>query len=339
MKRLSKILVINIFCIVGLAGMASCKKEPERGGAGTVIIDGGGRPTPDMGGSPNRCPGDYTGGGNNTGLPHVDPSYRDRIEMPFKETWKQFISDELERPIYKSLMSSDIPKSDTKKIGCPNFNKLPKDDRKTALMIIFAGLAKFESKNTPKKYYKEPCRKSKCRDSYGVLQVDPYMCRIWAKKWVGNDISPRGNSYGASGGGNIRNPDPNRIGGSVYDPFVNLECGLTIMEGMWRKRGAKFFTPKGETQYWSPLINGRKPDLHVFLIKHMKQIPACHSNSPSLLKYVNLSSNKYGENLESLSKKEGGCDSMNDTERDEISNKRFNAEEPAFQQGRNSINK
>ena len=191
-----------------------------------------------------------------------DPK-KPKIDKTRKGAWDDKGTDTiyqtLEEDKYKDLMSAKISETDLKAINCPRFHSLGKNDKKKFWAIFLASMVAKEGENNPKEFYGE----SGTNDSYGLLQIDTpnsiaHGCRLK------DGSKPKGSKKGRSGGGDM------------YDPHINLRCGMMILRNQVKKKG-KLFDNKS---YWAVLRTNR-PTPHArmktVLHKHMTQVSACTS--------------------------------------------------------------
>lgn len=295
-----------LFIATSLIGFASCKKKPRRGngGGGTTIVYGNG----EFGQPPQRCPRD--GGTDNANkLPKSRKLSNGRV---FKQEWSEFIFNKLDEPAFDNLTMGKWTKNTAEKTGCKNLENLNHDDVKRFWVAVLAGLAIYESSYKTDKFYPDS-QYGAGRDSFGLFQVDPVNCGRWSRK-VGLDLSPSGSGLGRSDGpGSPQNPDPSRIGGSVYAVEVNIECTLATLAGSSAQYAAEngkdrleVFRGDNSYQYWSPLKSKHKN--HEKMLADMRymtaQIPGCSEEGPY------GKSSPYGEHTEKQENSKRMCDSV-----------------------------
>ena len=148
-------------------------------------------------------------------------------------SYTKAIYTELAKVQFKSLFEQDLNKSDLKKLQCPNYNNLSREEKQKFMIVYLAALSKSESDFQPTDSYKE-------KDgtvSMGMLAID----RRAANKatQVFGEISD----------------------GDLEQPELNLKVGLYILKNQLLSstyRGRLLTGDKKEAYYWSVIHNEDK---------------------------------------------------------------------------------
>ncbi len=183
-------------------------------------------------------------------------SFVTRQGNTFKKEWIESIKKDIQDNDLDELLTRKLDSKEVIKLKCSNYDSLKEEDRKKFWVIFMTGIAAAECNYNPKCFYAEPGT----HDSYGLLQIDAPNSR--AHGCVKRDGStPKGGKEGRDNGGDM------------YDPEVNLRCGMYIVRNQLRRSGKLFY----EKSYWAVLREGRKGHLRFmrFINSNMHKIAAC----------------------------------------------------------------
>jgi len=105
--------------------------------------------------------------------------------IPWEDKYSDFLFKTLSGPSFDPLLDQKIDEEDLKKINCPQFNELDKDQKKKFYIVFLAAIAEASSDyNTNDETY-SPSDKS---TNYGLLQIDPESAKRHAGSVVIKDI-------------------------------------------------------------------------------------------------------------------------------------------------------
>jgi len=159
-----------------------------------------------------------------------------------KENWSGHLLGVVEKNYDSLSQAKDI------ELFCPNWGKMARDEKEEALAEIFVAMAYYESSWIPTKRYKESTMGTDCVTksqiySEGLLQLS-YCDKTWMKSCQFNWEKDK----------SLAATDAKK---TIFDPKINLSCGVDIMANQIRKRGS-ITLPPGKGAYWAVLISGGK---------------------------------------------------------------------------------
>jgi len=183
-------------------------------------------------------------------------SFVTRQGNTFKKEWIKAIQTDIQDNDLDELLTRKLDKKEVTKLKCSNYSSLNEEDRKKFWIIFMTGISAAECNYNPKCFYAEPGT----NDSYGLLQIDAPNSR--AHGCVKRDGSrPKGGKEGR------------KQGGDMYNPEVNLRCGMYIVRNQLRRSGELFY----KKSYWAVLREGRKGHLRFmrFINTNMHKVSGC----------------------------------------------------------------
>jgi hypothetical protein len=179
-----------------------------------------------------------------------------RMGREFKAEWIEDIKQDIKDNDLDELLTRELKEEELTKLKCPKYNSFTEEDRLKFWVLFMAGIAASESAFDPKCFYEEPGT----HDSFGLLQIDGPNSR--AHGCVKRDgTKPSGGKEGKE------------EGKDMYDPEINLRCGMYIVRNQLSRSSELFY--KGS--YWAVLRVGRKGHERFlrFIHQNINQIPAC----------------------------------------------------------------
>ncbi|MDA9189535.1 hypothetical protein N9O57_00995 [bacterium] len=191
------------------------------------------------------------------------PVIKEASKGEWQDTWTEegVFKPLAEEPASK-LLTAEIDEQDLQKIGCPGYKSLGEEDKKKFWAVMMGSMSHYEGEHKPDEYFDEPGGDGESmNDSYGLLQIDA--ANAGAAGCVKEDGSkPEGGKLGKEGGGDM------------YDPVVNLRCGLAMVNKQLERKNGKIFD---DGSYWAIFREGRPAEekFSKLVVEEMKQIEAC----------------------------------------------------------------
>lgn len=172
----------------------------------------------------------------------------------WQAAWDDIIAASIERHSPQLLDDKVLPRHDIQPY-CPGFAKASRTDKARFWAAFFESVAKYESGFDPAAIYQEGWSDPETADpqlSQGLLQLSYSDRRYHADCHV------------------------DRERGNIYDPEVNLSCGVAILRKQIEKRKTLFPGPK--PYYWSVLTRDKtKKKVVAHLAARTKDLAFCHS--------------------------------------------------------------
>ncbi|MGZ3768109.1 MAG: transglycosylase SLT domain-containing protein [Bdellovibrio sp.] len=162
-------------------------------------------------------------------------------DHPERKAWSQYAKDLIGGELFETF---DSAKDAT--VICPKYNSLKKEQKVTVWTEFISGIVKYESNWKPTSWMTEktmgidPVTKKQVK-SEGLMQLS-YQDMKWAK-------------YCRFDWEKDKKLDPDDPKKTIFDPFLNLDCGLKILSKQIQKKGHVIVS---SGVYWSTLKeNGR----------------------------------------------------------------------------------
>ena len=157
--------------------------------------------------------------------------------------WPESYTAFVRQSVPASLLS--LPKIDF----CPNWKLMKEPERRQTWAMILKGISKPESNWKRTERFKEP----------GM--TDPQGRQVWSEGLLQLSMQDAGNYSAAicqklsrAANGSLADTDPNR---PIFDPYINLGCGLAIMEKLMVKYNASVGAVGALGKYWSTIRRGK----------------------------------------------------------------------------------
>lgn len=160
-------------------------------------------------------------------------------DHPERKAWTQFTKNLIGGELFETFNSA---KDAT--VICPKYHSLTIDQKVTVWTEFISGMAKYESAWKPTSWMTEktmgidPITKKQVK-SEGLLQLS-YQDTQWAKYC----------HFDWSKDKKLSQDDPNK---TIFDPFLNLECGLKILRTQIQKKGYVIIS---RGVYWAVIKEG-----------------------------------------------------------------------------------
>jgi hypothetical protein len=169
--------------------------------------------------------------------------------IQWEDKYTDYLYKTLSGPSFDPLLDQKIDEDDLKKINCPQFNELDKDQKKKFYIVYLAAIAEASSDyNTNDETYSRFDKTT----NYGLLQIDPESAKRHAGSIVINDI----------GKDELTN----------YVP--NLQVGAYILKHQIAGKIATGRLFPDKTYYWPTLKNSQKRILNTFK-SNSENLPFC----------------------------------------------------------------
>ncbi len=165
----------------------------------------------------------------------------------WREEYNAFIVEGIERFGEELLNLDQLPKEELNLL-CPGFYQANPSQKKAFWALIFASIAYFESGFDPFAVYHEP--PPLIEDSYGLLQLS----------YVDKNQYPE--------------CELDRASKNIFDPRVNLQCGVIIMKFQLR-RLKKIFPEWQRGIYWS-VLSRKQEKVQAYFLRHASQLGFCN---------------------------------------------------------------
>ena len=210
--------------------------------------------------------------------------------IPWETKYTDFLYKTLSGPSFDPLLDQKIDEEDLKKINCPQFNELDKDQKKKFYIVFLAAIAEASSDyNTNDETYSRSDKST----NYGLLQIDPESAKRHAGSVLIKDI----------GKDELTN----------YAP--NLQVGAYILKHQIAGKIATGRLFPKNVYYWPTLKNSQSRILKTFS-RNSSNLPFCkgsaidtekddkESKSKSPPKAIELSKNSNNDLPTTLATKE-----------------------------------